>query len=424
MNFSFLFGVPVSTGESAIDNTSTMEKSSLPRSQSVDDRSIGLEVDGDSMRERSVHGASREASFHGGNANTDERSSRRGDRDVHLTINKNDSDKGGNRSSSKGLDDDDDDGGEDDDEVELGHHRGLTVAAREPEGPPAPPLGASASASAAPAPPPPAAPRAKFYLEEYDHDLYGAPLWAWPRAYLRKMRGGLDTPMPLPEPSFAVLATLGSFLGIACVGGLDAALGRREILDSPVLLASFGASAVLLFSVPESKVRGGSFFFFCRRESVFLCGGEKERGVGGVEGGGGERERKLTRPCLFSFSLPYLFPFSPHFVSSRTASPQLSQPVNFIGGQMLSAAVGATVRLALSPDRGVPHWLASAAAVAAAVLMMMLTSTTHPPGGATALLAATAARPAPWHGYRLVFSVGIGSAGMQAVALLVNNLHR
>ena len=308
MIFSFLFGVPVSTGESAIDNTSTMEKSSLPRSQSVDDRSMGLEVDGDSMRERSVHGASREASFHGGNANTDERSSRRGDRDVHLTINKNDSDKGGNRSSSKGLDDDDDGGGEDDDEVELGHHRGLTVAAREPEGPPAPPLGASASASAAPAPPPPAAPRAKFYLEEYDHDLYGAPLWAWPRAYLRKMRGGLDTPMPLPEPSFAVLATLGSFLGIACVGGLDAALGRREILDSPVLLASFGASAVLLFSVPESKVRGGSFFFFCRRESVFLCGGEKERGVGGVEGGGRRARKKTHTPLPVLVFPPISFP--------------------------------------------------------------------------------------------------------------------
>lgn len=145
--------------------------------------------------------------------------------------------------------------------------------------------------------------------------------------------------MPFPDPAFAVLATLGSFLGIACVGGLDAALGRGEVLDSPVLLASFGASAVLLFSVPESK---------------------------------------------------------------------LSQPVNFVGGQCLSAATGATVRLILSPDRGCPHWLTSAAGVAAAVLLMMLTSTTHPPGGATALIAATVARPAPWHGFRLVFSVGIG----------------
>jgi len=75
---------------------------------------------------------------------------------------------------------------------------------------------------------------------------------------------------------------------------------------------------------------------------------------------------------------------------------------------MLSAATGATVRLILSPDRGVPHWLTAAAAVAAAVLLMLLTSTTHPPGGATALIASTAARPAPWHGFRLVFSVGIG----------------
>ena len=70
--------------------------------------------------------------------------------------------------------------------------------------------------------------------------------------------------------------------------------------------------------------------------------------------------------------------------------------------------MGATVRLVLSPDRGVPHWLTSSVGVAAAVLLMMLTSTTHPPGGATALIAATVARPAPWHGFRLVFSVGIG----------------
>lgn len=75
---------------------------------------------------------------------------------------------------------------------------------------------------------------------------------------------------------------------------------------------------------------------------------------------------------------------------------------------MLSAATGATVRLILSPDRGVPHWLTSSAGVAAAVLLMMLTSTTHPPGVATALIAATAAIPAPCKGYAMVFSVGIG----------------
>ena len=76
-----------------------------------------------------------------------------------------------NRSSSKGLDDDGD-------EVELGHHHGLTVAARPGESPTVPPGGASASAPLAPTAP---APHAQFYLEEYDHDLYGAPFWAWPR---------------------------------------------------------------------------------------------------------------------------------------------------------------------------------------------------------------------------------------------------
>lgn len=223
------------------------------------------------------------------------------------------------------------------------------------------------------------------------------------------MRGGLDTPMPLPELGFAVLATIGSFLGIACVGGLDVALNKRDIIDSPVLLASFGASAVLLFSVPESKVSSQFVFVFCFVDVAFLLFVARERRVEG------ERlfletekiKRKLTRRFpLFSFIPSSLS--SKHTRSSPLHHFQLSQPVNFIGGQMLSALTGATVRLILSPDRGVPHWLTAAVGVAAAVLLMMLTSTTHPPGGATALIAATAAMPAPWRGYRLVFSVGIG----------------
>ena len=168
---------------------------SLSRSQSVDERSvaIGQDVDGDSVRERSVHGgsrgASREASFRGGIANANDRSFRGGgdqDRSVHSTTSavppssrppppragaSSPTDKKNNKN---GLGDDDDD-----DEVELGHHHGLSVAARPAAAPPPP--GASASGSTAAAPALAAPPHAKFYLEEYDHDLYGAPLWAWPR---------------------------------------------------------------------------------------------------------------------------------------------------------------------------------------------------------------------------------------------------
>ena len=113
----------------------TMEKSlPLSRSQSVDERSVGLEVDGDSVRERSVHGGSREASFRGGNANANDRSFRGGDRDRDR-----DRDRSVHSTSSavppsssrpplpttgktKGLNDN---GEAAADEVELGHHHGL-----------------------------------------------------------------------------------------------------------------------------------------------------------------------------------------------------------------------------------------------------------------------------------------------------------
>ena len=74
-----------------------MDKS-LSRSQSVDERSVelGIDVDGDLVRERSVHGGSREASYRGGGANASasaamDRSFRNGggdrnrDRSVHST---------------------------------------------------------------------------------------------------------------------------------------------------------------------------------------------------------------------------------------------------------------------------------------------------------------------------------------------------
>ena len=273
-----------------------MQKTSLSRSQSVDDRSVGGDVDGESVRERSVHGASREASFRGGNPI--DRSFRgggdRGDRErsvhsVHSTSSAAPPSLSSSRppplpipTSSKNNDVHD--------EVELGHHHGLTVSAR-PENP----------ASAPPAP----APHVKFYLEEFDHDLYGAPLWAWPRAYFRKMRGGLDTPMPFPEPWFAVLATVGAFLGIACVGGLDVALNKREILDSPVLLASFGASAVLLVSVPESKVRERGLFSHLRggREERKRKRKRKRKRVSERAREGERKKKNSHAPSLFSFSL-------------------------------------------------------------------------------------------------------------------------
>jgi hypothetical protein len=72
------------------------------------------------------------------------------------------------------------------------------------------------------------------------------------------MGGGLDSALPLPAPLDAAISTLGAFCGIIAVAGLDAALKGtdepEEASPLPLLIYSFGASAVLLYGVPESKL--------------------------------------------------------------------------------------------------------------------------------------------------------------------------
>ena len=188
--------------------------------------------------------------------------------------------------------------------------------------------------------------------------LAGAPWVAHVRAYLRKAGSGLDSALPLPAPLDALISTLGAFLGIAAVAGLDTAIRGGEASSPedassplPLLIYSFGASAVLIYGLPESK---------------------------------------------------------------------LSQPRNVIGGQVVSALVGAAVRLALGSR---VMWVTSAAGMALALTAMEALSVVHPPGGATALIASSARVVGPWHGFRLTASVAAGSAVMCGVAVLVNNLH-
>lgn len=195
-----------------------------------------------------------------------------------------------------------------------------------------------------------------FLVESGPADaLAGAPAVARLRAYLRKALGGLDAALPLPAPLDAAISTLGAFLGILAVAGIDHAIrggdapGEESAL--PLLIYSFGASAVLLYGVPESK---------------------------------------------------------------------LAQPRNVIGGQVVSAVVGAAVRLALGARA---LWVTSAAGMALALTAMEVLSVVHPPGGATALIASSARTPGPWAGFRLTASVAAGSCVMCAVAVVVNNLH-
>eukprot|EP00026_Physarum_polycephalum_P013499 Phypoly_transcript_13910.p1 GENE.Phypoly_transcript_13910~~Phypoly_transcript_13910.p1 ORF type:complete len:253 (+),score=32.35 Phypoly_transcript_13910:165-923(+) len=97
----------------------------------------------------------------------------------------------------------------------------------------------------------------------------------------------------------------------------------------------------------------------------------------------------------------------------------LAQPRNFVGGHLISAIVGVTVRWWVYKQSIA---IASGFAVATAIAFMQLTNCVHPPGGATALIAVTSARM-PWGGYQYVFMpILSGCACMLLVALVVNNL--
>lgn len=97
----------------------------------------------------------------------------------------------------------------------------------------------------------------------------------------------------------------------------------------------------------------------------------------------------------------------------------LAQPRNLLGGHVLSAIIGVTVRLAL-PD---VIWLAAAIAVATAIAMMHMTKTLHPPGGATAFIAVTGGPKIIALGYFYVLCPALtGALILLAVALVTNGL--
>jgi CBS-domain-containing membrane protein len=99
----------------------------------------------------------------------------------------------------------------------------------------------------------------------------------------------------------------------------------------------------------------------------------------------------------------------------------LAQPRNVLGGHVISALVGVTVRL-LMPGPVCPAWLVAALAVAAAIAVMHITRTLHPPGGATAFIAVTGGPRIVALGYQFALvPAGLGAAVLLVVALVVNN---
>jgi CBS domain-containing membrane protein len=96
----------------------------------------------------------------------------------------------------------------------------------------------------------------------------------------------------------------------------------------------------------------------------------------------------------------------------------LAQPRNLIGGHLICAFVGVTIRY-LVPE----IWFAAALAVSSSIVLMQITRTLHPPGGATALIAIIGSEKIKSLGYMYLISpVLSGVAILLIVALFFNNI--
>lgn len=104
----------------------------------------------------------------------------------------------------------------------------------------------------------------------------------------------------------------------------------------------------------------------------------------------------------------------------------LAQPRNVLGGHILGALIGVTLRILIAEKACGGDvdclWFSSALSVALTISLMELTGTVHPPGGATAFIAVVGDASIQKLGYLFVLlPVLSGAAIMLLVALFVNN---
>ncbi len=99
----------------------------------------------------------------------------------------------------------------------------------------------------------------------------------------------------------------------------------------------------------------------------------------------------------------------------------LAQPRNLLGGHIISALIGVSIRMFLPVD----IWLMAALAVSLSIVIMQITKTLHPPGGATSLIAVIGSEEISDLGYLYVFSpVLSGVVILFVIALVFNNATR
>ena len=113
---------------------------------------------------------------------------------------------------------------------------------------------------------------------------------------------------------------------------------------------------------------------------------------------------------------PFLIPSMAASMALVVGAPKLplSQPRNVIGGQIVSAAVGASVGLL-----GQSLWL-GALAGALALAAMMLARVPHSPAAATAVIGTTATTVPSWE---FILLAGSAAAVLVLVGLVVNRLN-
>lgn len=191
-------------------------------------------------------------------------------------------------------------------------------------------------------------------------------------SYFSKMRGSTHSP-PGVNASEIFWSWLGAFLGIAAVAYLHFSIDITTT-DLEMLVASFGASAVLIYGAIKSPLA----------QPRNLIGGHVISAVIGVAC------YKLLGPGIAS---------------------SLADAGHILGN------IGYILL-------GTPHMVvASAVAVATAIAAMHATKTLHPPGGATALIAVIGSDRIHDLGFfYAIIPVAAGALIMLVVALLVNNI--
>lgn len=80
------------------------------------------------------------------------------------------------------------------------------------------------------------------------------PLRSHLAAYFAKWAGAGGQPLPCPPLAHLAMSFFGAFLGILAISGVDHLLLRYTDAATSWLVPSFGASAVLVYALPESPL--------------------------------------------------------------------------------------------------------------------------------------------------------------------------